>query len=103
MKTFDQLTQDQQMAAVDRAMYSLATDLIKGKIILNLLPHDNHIYTALSVLGRGVSPEQFLEYLHTIPKVKIAVLHESGRMVKKATYSDDGLMEISNENRTATV
>lgn len=91
MKIFDQLTQDQQMDALDGAKYDLTIALFKDEVIINLVPYDQDIRTAIDTLRQpysevGLLPDDFIRYLDQVPRLKIAFLHEAGRMVKRATY-----------------
>jgi hypothetical protein len=94
MKTFIELTQDQQMDALDGAKLALAQHLIDNDIVLNLIRYDVEITDAIHLLKHSmpahVSPEDLVAYLDQVPTLKIPFLHEAGRMVKRATYSDVG-------------
>lgn len=92
MKTFDQLTPDQQMDAFDQMRHILALNLIKGDVILSLRPYEDDIMTVIdhSLKGKGnvlrASPFDFLQNMEDNPQLKLAFLHEVGRMIKKAAY-----------------
>lgn len=93
MKTFDQLTQDHQMLAVEQVIDDMVSTTLNGILPACFLPFISEIDQTLS--AAFLSKEAMLRQLIEQRKdIKIAMLHQAGRTAKRTVYLEDGDLTV---------
>lgn len=93
MRTFEQLTQDEQMFAVEEIIDNIVLSTLDGFVpdcFLQFQQLIDDVYRNESHESEAEMEDAIRTLIENNQSMKVAILHQAGAMAKKALYLEDG-------------
>lgn len=86
MRTFDQLTQDEQMEAVDAIVELLITSTVNGYTPECFRSYQSLIDSVISISPPDLAKDRLLQALDYKRDMYVSMLHQAGKIAKVSYY-----------------